>query len=50
MGSFVITLREGFEAALIVSLILAYLAKTGQLQEHARTVWLGVAAGVPRAS
>jgi len=46
MGSFVITLREGFEAALIVSLILAYLAKTGQLKEHARTVWLGVAAGV----
>ena len=29
MGAFVITLREGFEAALIVSLILAYLAKTG---------------------
>jgi high-affinity iron transporter len=46
MGSFVITLREGFEAALIVSLILAYLAKTGRLQEHGRTVWLGVAAGV----
>jgi high-affinity iron transporter len=45
MGSFVITLREGFEAALIVSLILAYLAKTGRLQEHGRTVWLGVAAG-----
>jgi high-affinity iron transporter len=46
MGSFVITLREGFEAALIVSLILAYLAKTGQLQEHRRSVWLGVVAGV----
>jgi high-affinity iron transporter len=42
MGSFVITLREGFEAALIVGLILAYLAKTGNKQEHARTVWWGV--------
>src|ERR671937_483595 len=45
MGSFVITLREGFEAALIVSLILAYLAKTDHLREHVRSVWLGVAAG-----
>ena len=46
MGAFVITLREGFEAALVISLILAYLAKTGRLEEHARSVWLGVAAGV----
>src|ERR671937_138048 len=46
MGSFVITLREGFEAALIISLILAYLAKTDRLHEHVRSVWLGVAAGV----
>ncbi len=46
MGSFVITLREGFEAALIVGLILAYLKKTGNLAEHGRTVWLGVAAAV----
>ena len=45
MGAFVITLREGFEAALVVSLILAYLAKTGRLADHARTVWLGVGAG-----
>jgi high-affinity iron transporter len=42
VGSFVITLREGFEAALIVGLIMAYLAKTGELQRHARTVWWGV--------
>jgi high-affinity iron transporter len=42
MGSFVITLREGFEAALIVGLILAFLAKTGQKEEHGRTIWLGV--------
>lgn len=43
MGTFVITLREGFEAALIVGLILAYLAKTGQRQQ-ATAVWWGVAA------
>lgn len=46
MGSFVITLREGFEAALIVCLILAYLSKTGQLREHGRAVWLGVGLAV----
>ena len=46
MGSFVITLREGFEAALIVGLILAYLSKTGQLQRHGRAVWAGVAAAL----
>ena len=33
MGTFVITLREGFEAALIVGLILAYLRKTGQREQ-----------------
>jgi high-affinity iron transporter len=43
VGTFVITLREGFEAALIVGLILAYLAKTGQ-REQAKAVWWGVAA------
>jgi len=46
MGAFVITLREGFEAALIVSLIFAYLAKTGRVADHRRSVWLGIAAGV----
>jgi high-affinity iron transporter len=43
VGTFVITLREGFEAALIVGLILAYLAKTGQ-RTQATAVWWGVAA------
>lgn len=46
MGSFVITLREGFEATLIVGLILAYLAKTNNKNEHARDVWWGVAIAV----
>ena len=45
MGTFVITLREGFEAALIVGLIFAYLAKTGQRQQ-ATAVWWGVGAAV----
>jgi high-affinity iron transporter len=43
LGTFVITLREGFEATLVVGLILAYLVKTGQRQ-HAVAVWWGVAA------
>lgn len=38
-------LREGVEAALIVSIILAYLAKTGN-QRHFGTIWLGAGAAV----
>jgi high-affinity iron transporter len=45
MGSFVIVLREGFEATLLVGLILGVLNKTGQ-REHARAVWMGVAAAL----
>src|SRR3954453_719417 len=45
MGSFVIVLREGFEAALLVGLILGVLSKTGN-REHMRAVWLGVAAAI----
>src|SRR3954464_5114633 len=41
MGSFVIVLREGFEAALLVGLILGVLNKTGN-RHQARMVWLGV--------
>lgn len=40
-----ITLREGLEAALIVGIVLAYLARCGQ-GERRKTVWFGVAAGV----
>lgn len=46
MGSFVITLREGFEAALIVTIILAYLEKTGQRAQSERAVWWGVGLAV----
>ena len=45
MGSFVIVLREGFEATLLIGLILGVLNKTGQ-REHTRAVWLGVAAAL----
>jgi high-affinity iron transporter len=38
-------LREGVEAALIVSIICAYLARTGNLQYLGR-IWLGVAVAV----
>ncbi len=46
-ASLLITLREGLEAALIVGIILAYLAKTGN-RDKSSTVWLGAlaAAGV----
>jgi high-affinity iron transporter len=38
-------LREGAEAALIVSIILAYLAKTGN-RRHFAKIWTGTAAAV----
>lgn len=38
-------LREGVEAALIVSIILAYLARTGN-GRHASRIWLGVGVAV----
>ncbi len=41
-GALVITLREGLEAALIVSIMLAYLSRTGRSRESA-AVWIGVA-------
>jgi high-affinity iron transporter len=41
--SLLIMVREGFEAALIVSLVFAYLRKIGRL-DMARATWLGVAA------
>lgn len=46
MDAFIVTLREGFEASLILGLILAYLTKTGQAQRYSRPIWLGTAAAL----
>lgn len=45
LPTFVITLREGVEAALVVGIVLAYLKKAQQSQLSA-WVWGGVAAGI----
>ena len=42
LSSFLIALREGVEAALVVGIILVYLARTGRAG-LARYVWSGVA-------
>jgi high-affinity iron transporter len=44
-SGFVTGLREGVEAALIVSIILAYLARTGNAR-HFPKIWLGTGAAV----
>jgi high-affinity iron transporter len=44
-GSLFITLREGFEAALIVGIVLAYLKQSGAA-ERGRHVWAGVVAAL----
>jgi high-affinity iron transporter len=41
-AAFLITLREGIEAALLISIILAYLNAIGRRDRH-RTVWTGTA-------
>lgn len=46
MGAFLITLRETFEASLIIGLMLAFLNRTGQLESQGRAVWQGTAAAV----
>jgi high-affinity iron transporter len=45
LPSLLITLREGLEAALLLGLLLAVLARAGDTQDR-RWVWLGVAAAV----
>lgn len=42
---FIITFRETLEAALVVGIVLGYLAKTKQ-EKHNNAVYLGVAAGI----
>jgi high-affinity iron transporter len=44
-AAFIITLREGLEAALIVSIVLAYLRQIGR-QDAFRQVWLGLGAAI----
>jgi high-affinity iron transporter len=45
LSSFIIVLREGFEAFLIVAIAVAYLRKTGR-HELVRAVWWGVVASI----
>jgi high-affinity iron transporter len=44
-ASFLITLREGFEAALIVAIVLAFVKRSSR-PEMSRDVWVGTLAGI----
>ena len=46
ISSFVIVLREAFEAALVLSLMFAFLKKIGHERDQAGPIWLGTAAAV----
>jgi high-affinity iron transporter len=45
LQSFLIILREGFEAILVIGAVVAFLLKTGH-RERLRSIWLGVAAAL----
>ena len=43
--SFLIILREGFEAILVIGAVVAFLLKTGH-RERLRSIWLGIVLGI----
>jgi high-affinity iron transporter len=45
LQSFLIILREGFEAILVIGAVVAFLLKTGH-RERLRSIWVGVAAAL----
>jgi high-affinity iron transporter len=45
LAAFVVLLREGFEASLLVAIVLAYLTQIGYRKER-RQVWYGVGAAI----